>query len=506
MSNWASFLVSTLVALAMSPYVLGKIGELQFGFWSLVVAVTGYYGFIDLGIRSAVGQYVTRYIARKEFDSLNDTVNTSLLVMAVIGFFIAVVAVVISLFLPQIINIDAANAERIRLPLLIVGLSIAIKFPFTVFQAAISGKQRFDLLGISSIGIRLGSAGLAYAVLEAGWGLLGLAIGTAVTQLTEGAVMTWIALRINPELRISPFTFSRKAFQEVRNYGVFSFLINVSDKVIFYTDTLIISTLVNPVAVTYYVIGSNLMPYFDDLVNAVGNPLMQVATAYDAGNQEKSLQSLFLTGTRYVFCFACLISVGIFTVGENFLGQWMGFKYVRGGEYGSSGMVMFVLAIAHTLYLSQAVSRQIIFGRRKNKFLAFVNMGEGVVNLTLALILVPRIGIIGVAYAALIPMLVTQGLLLPIFVSRLVGTNYFRFLWHSILPNVGALLITIAVSKPLLAALPASGWNRVIVSAMIVTVIYLSVIFVVVLEKKLRQRLLAKIGLGRVDRSTDTGT
>ncbi len=498
--------MSTFVALAMSPYVLGKIGELQFGFWSLVVAVTGYYGFIDLGIRSAVGQYVTRYIARKEFDNLNDTVNTSLLVMAGIGVIIALVAVVISFFLPQIVNIDTSNAERIRLPLLIVGLSIAIKFPFTVFQAAISGKQRFDLLGISSICIRLGSAGLAYAVLEAGWGLLGLAIGTAVTQLTEGAVMTLIALRINPELRIAPFSFSRKAFREVRNYGVFSFLINISDKIIFYTDALIISTLVNPVAVTYYVIGSNLMPYFDDLVNAVGNPLMQVATAYDAGNQEKSLQSLFLTGTRYVFCFACLISVGIFTVGENFLGQWMGFKYVQGGEYGSSGTVMFVLAIAHTLYLSQAVSRQIVFGRRKNKFLASVNVGEGAVNLSLAIILVPRIGIIGVAYGALIPMLVTQGVILPIYVSRLVGTNYFRFLWHSILPNLGALFLTLAATKPILAILPITGWARVIVSAIIVAAIYFCISFVLVIEKDLRQRLFAKIGLGQGSRFPDAKT
>ena len=39
--------------------------------WALLVACTGYYGLMDLGIRSAVGQYVTRYWAKDDIDGVS---------------------------------------------------------------------------------------------------------------------------------------------------------------------------------------------------------------------------------------------------------------------------------------------------------------------------------------------------------------------------------------------------------------------------------------------------
>ncbi len=39
----------------------------------LIVGMTGYYGLLDLGIRSAVGQYVTRYWTAGDMEGVNRT-------------------------------------------------------------------------------------------------------------------------------------------------------------------------------------------------------------------------------------------------------------------------------------------------------------------------------------------------------------------------------------------------------------------------------------------------
>ena len=65
-SNLAGFLVSAVVALLLSPFIIRTLGDVKYGLWTLLISLTGYYGILDLGVRSAVGHYVTRYWAKND--------------------------------------------------------------------------------------------------------------------------------------------------------------------------------------------------------------------------------------------------------------------------------------------------------------------------------------------------------------------------------------------------------------------------------------------------------
>ena len=51
------------ITLLLTPFVLRELGTGRYGIWILTSSIIGYYGFLDLGFRAGVTQYLTRYLA-----------------------------------------------------------------------------------------------------------------------------------------------------------------------------------------------------------------------------------------------------------------------------------------------------------------------------------------------------------------------------------------------------------------------------------------------------------
>ena len=99
-SNTAGFLVTAAVALFLAKYVQEALGKSANGVWQVLIALTGYYALLDLGVRSAVGQYVTRYSATGDIDSVNRTLNTALRLLLCVAGLALGVTIVLSWTLP----------------------------------------------------------------------------------------------------------------------------------------------------------------------------------------------------------------------------------------------------------------------------------------------------------------------------------------------------------------------------------------------------------------------
>ena len=52
-----------LLVFFFRPSFVHHLGDAAFGIWVLIFAVTGYYGLFDLGIRSSIIRYVSKYTA-----------------------------------------------------------------------------------------------------------------------------------------------------------------------------------------------------------------------------------------------------------------------------------------------------------------------------------------------------------------------------------------------------------------------------------------------------------
>lgn len=492
-ANQGAFIVSVLVALVLSPLVVKSLGDESYGYWTLVMALTSYYSFIDLGIRSAVTQYVARYLAAGDKENLARTINTSLAVLSGIAVFICLLAAGLAILFPRFFDVDPAKWSGLRAAVVICGVSMALRFPTGVFHAVITGNQRWDIFGFVQIAIRLLNAGLTVAALKLGYSLVGLAAVTLASQVVETLVMFAFAKRMTPEVPYRATRFDSESFKRIRNYGVYSFVIHICEQLIFYTDSFVVGGAMGAVAVTYFAIGSNLIPYMDNLVLAMSAQLQQVAVGYDTKGDGSGLRSLFVMGSRYLFALTCLIFANIAVVGVDFLREWMGEKYVSGHGLGQAGAVLLILAVAHLFHNLPTVARQILFGMNKNNLLALTSAIDAILKIVLSLILVRTHGLIGVAIGTLVPMFMMSGVAVPVIVGRLLGVRTRDFFATAALPNLVVTAASIGLAWTALRYGPLAGWYKVVGGAVLVTVLHGALTWFFILDAATRARFVGLV-------------
>ena len=127
--NQANLVVGVLIGLFMSPFIVRQLGDTGNGYWSLVVTITAYFGYFDLGLQSGVSHYVTRHLADGDRSKLNEKFNSALTVLLGIGVLAAAASLVIAAALPALFKLPEEAQEPVRTALLLIGFVTAAKFP-----------------------------------------------------------------------------------------------------------------------------------------------------------------------------------------------------------------------------------------------------------------------------------------------------------------------------------------------------------------------------------------
>src|SRR6266446_7294645 len=84
-SSWIALGTNVLVGIFLSPFMLHRLGDAAFGIWVLIFSITGYYGLFDLGIRSSLVRYVSKYTATGDREKLTQFASTALFSYTGIG-------------------------------------------------------------------------------------------------------------------------------------------------------------------------------------------------------------------------------------------------------------------------------------------------------------------------------------------------------------------------------------------------------------------------------------
>src|SRR5437762_7960834 len=95
-SSWIALGTNVMVGIFMSPFILHRLGNAAFGIWVLIFSITGYYGLFDLGIRSSVVRYVSRFAATNKRQEIAKLINTSLFSYTCVGIFAFLVTCVLA--------------------------------------------------------------------------------------------------------------------------------------------------------------------------------------------------------------------------------------------------------------------------------------------------------------------------------------------------------------------------------------------------------------------------
>ncbi len=441
-SSWSALAINVLVGIFLSPFILHHLGDAAFGIWVLIFSVTGYYGLFDLGIRSSIIRYVSKYTATDDREKLAQFVNTALFTYTGIGIISMVLTAALSSSVEHVFQIPPDMHSQARLLLLMVGASVSLGFPLGVFGGMLEGLQRFYILNWTSIGATLARAVLIVYFLNRGYGLLTVALITVGLPVLSSVLRGIIVFRLCP-MPVGLKHVDRASFRHMANYGGTTFLVLVASRLRFRTDELVLGTMMSTVAVTWFNIGARIVDYAQEFVSSLAQVFVPMASHSEATGNLDRVRKIYIAGNRVCAFLILPITAILIIFGKHIIRIWVGGRYVP-----HSYPVLVVMIIPFALMLSQAASGRILFGLGKHQTYAAITVIEGLANLILSIALVRPYGIVGDAMGTAIPLAFTCLVFLPRHMKKQIGVPVGTFFREAFtlpilltLPFVGALLL-----------------------------------------------------------------
>jgi O-antigen/teichoic acid export membrane protein len=420
-ATWLGLLIHAAVGFFLSPFILHRLGDEAFSVWVLVFAISGYFGLLDLGIRSAIVKYTAKFIATDDVEQLSRYLSTSLAFYAVVALVVLLVTIVGSFYLHLLFKIPAGMLLPTRILLLLTGSTVALSFPLGVFAGVLEGLQKFTWLQLSQIGITLLRAILIVIVMTNGGGLLAIGTITVAMNLLGYLIFTGMALHALP-VRLSLDRVEKPAFRNMASYGVFAFAILAAEKLRFQSDAMVIGAFLSATAITLFSVASKLVEYSSYAVRSMSQIVTPMSSQFQASGDLGRLRRTFLAGNRACAFIIFPLCITMVILGKSIIESWVGSRYT------AAYPVLVLLIVPRAFYLAQSTSTKILLGMGRHRMLATILLLEGGMNLLLSLLLVRPFGIVGVALGTAIPLICTSVVFLPRHLCSLLEIPLIHFL------------------------------------------------------------------------------
>lgn len=439
-SNWATLIATILVAFFVTPIIINQLGNEAYGIWVIIVSITGYFTVLDFGVNSALVRYISKYHELNDKERINSVYSTSFTLFAIIALAVSVFTIIFGSFFKSIINAESYNRLYLFAVFAIVGIDLAIKLLFSVLMGTLKGFQRFFELNVISICLLVIKNSILVIMLAYGYHLITLAMIQLTISLLMFGLQYFLLRRNYQYVHFSKRLVNKETLRMLYNYSVYSFMISIAIKVLFFTDSLVIGTIMDVSQVTFYAIPAMIMEYMEKIVWAVIGVLIPIISAASARGEEDQNQRLYQVGTRYTFLLVAPIAIVLYTIGDDFIALWIGPEFRV-----ESGNILLILLTGYLFFLPQLIAHGILKGISRHKYLAYFLSVEALINLALSIYLGKSYGLKGVAIGTAVPLIVFNMILLPWYTCRLLGINYVRYAIYSILGPLVYVVFLVAV-------------------------------------------------------------
>jgi O-antigen/teichoic acid export membrane protein len=384
--------------LLLTPLILSRIGQHDYGLWLVGLQITTYLLVLDLGVVALLPRDVAYAShrrpseSREEGNELTALVGraTSIVFVQLPG--VAVFAGIVWLLLPR-------EWHELRMPLGLILITFVVCFPTRIFQAVLTGLQDQAFVGWALLaGWATGTAVSTLLVLD-GKGLVSLAAGWTLTQVIPASACWWRLRACH--LGVLPNRLSTPTWRECRAYLGNSMHVSVAQiaqTLVLGTDVLIIGKILGPVAVVPYALTGKLINLLSNqpqlFVHAALPGLAQLRASEEGGTDRLSevasaLQLALLIFSGFVVCLVLLVNGA-------FLRWWVGPEQFGGITL--TVLLTAVMALRHW-NLSAVVTRFALGDERR---ISYVTLADGLVSVAAGVLLVRLIGPLGAPIGALV--------------------------------------------------------------------------------------------------------
>jgi O-antigen/teichoic acid export membrane protein len=386
------------VSFILPPFLVHHMPPAEYSAWVLILQLSAYVNYLELGMQTAIGKYVAEFHATGDKDSIAGVVGTAFTILSTAaGLGLAAIGV-IAWRVPQLFHqMPADLTHEVRLGVLAVGSSTAILLPFSVFLASFLGLQSYLVPGVlMSIGKVVNTIGVILLLLLHGSIAQMALLIAAVNILTAaGQYFCWHRYA-RADVPFNYFSFNRRFAYRLAEYcGVLS-LWMIGGLFISGLDTTIVGHF-DYKNTGYYAVAGSATNFMLLIVGNLLGPLMPALSSLQTSRSPGDMGVLLIRITRYGVLLLCALGLPLMVGSYPILSLWLG------RNYAAHSMQFLIVLVAGNMIRQFGYPYALMVVATGNQRLATIApVSEAIINFSLSVWLAHRMGAIGVAYGTVL--------------------------------------------------------------------------------------------------------
>lgn len=467
--SFLTIILEIFSALFLTPFIIRKFGQSEYGVYTLVISITSYLALLDLGVGNAVVRFIAKYRTNHQEDEQKKFLGIVTLYYCVIAAIAFLVGIAIILLYPKFFakGLSAQEIELSQKLLLITTVNIAITLATSGFFYTVIAYENYYVSKGVTIGATLLRIIVSLVVLKIGARSMEICFINMLTTLLIRTIIVafvFIGLKIRPTLKNVRFA----QIKEIVAYSSIILLQMIATQINNMTDQVLIGALTTSSAVilAVYGVGSQVNHYFQTFGSALNSVLMPgVVRMVEQNEATEGVQAEMEKIGRLNFMFIGLIWCAFLVFGQQFIELWAG-TVNRKAYY-----VALLLTFPYILILTQNIGSQILWAKNKHKLQAFLKLGIVLLNVVLTIILIRWNPLYGATIGTFISLMLGDVLVMQIVFKKDIGIKLGKYYWNLCKGIVPALAVAVGAGYAI-RLLHLSGWLGFVINCVVMVVVY----------------------------------
>lgn len=353
------------------PLLLHSLETEQYAVWLTLTSIVSWITLFDIGLGNGLRNKLAESLAINDYDRGKQYISTAYGVLSFLSAFLILTFLFAFNFIPwnNILNAQSIPIKELDLLVIIVFISFIINFTLSLINSILYALQIPGIAAIISFIGQFVSFGIVLLSVKI-FGITELLPLGAIISFTPVFVLfisTIIIFKfISPQLAPSRKFFNRNKIRDILSIGIKFFFIQIITIVLFQTNNLIITHVIDNSAVVEYNIAYKYTYILVTLFTIICMPMWSAATdAYTKGE----IEWISKTRRKLYYLFALFVFVGIIMLvfSSSMYKLWIGADCPQ-IEFSTTAMLMlysiFMMFYAANGYILNGIGKlniQIIF-------------------------------------------------------------------------------------------------------------------------------------------------
>ncbi|MDQ2639182.1 MAG: lipopolysaccharide biosynthesis protein [Pseudomonadota bacterium] len=443
------------VTLVLTPTIISNLGVEAYGLWLLAASIFGFYGVLDLGLSVAAQRAINQSLARNELVEANRAVITSAYVFSIIGLVAALLTVGIAAAAGKIVKSDAL-VEDFRLVVLLLGFSLALMFPTYAISGIFTANLRTDISSRIHLCKMLVRSSVIYVLVKGGYGVVAMALVTALTDVCASFVMLVFARRLAPWCRWDSTAFDVARLWQMARVGASFLVITITGKAKGPVPAFAMNASLGLSGVSLFGVAQQLFDYYSRFMFSVVEVFQPLFIRQESQGLHDRNRGDFHFAMEISMLVALVLGAGVLGSVDVFITTWLGTEF----RVSVPAAIVLICTGGLSLAFQPVLQIAVAYGRQA-QLAAFSIIELGVV-LVAAVPASTRFGLVGLALAISLPGVLLRMFVLPVLIWRCIHFSVTRLL--GVLAGTGASLALAYLASGWLAErIDAQGYVAVVI-------------------------------------------